>query len=139
MVERLHRTIRGNIIISKFVEQNKFNLDTCIDNINKLYNQTINIVTDFTPFEIIWSTNNEILKKVHYNTCKFYSNYKTEDKKIECGDKCVLSNKVYIKNKTKNHELILEENKVTKKRNIFYSWRNYKKFKWESVFSIDFY
>lgn len=119
VVERLHKTIRGGIILSKFVQQNKFNLEMCIDIINKIYNQTINTVTEFSPNEIFWSTNNEVLKKVYYNTCKFYTNYKTESKKIECGDKCVISNKLYIKSISKKNEVILEESKVTKKNEIF--------------------
>lgn len=38
---------------------------------------------------------------------------------IECGDKCVLSNKLYIKKRNKENELILEENKFLKFPEIY--------------------
>lgn len=119
VVERLHRTIKSHIVLTKFLYHNKFNLENTINKINQLYNSTINTVTGFTPNEIFWSTNKEILKKVYYNTTKYYSDYNLTEKIIECGDKCVLSNKLYIKKKTKDNELILEENKFLKITEIY--------------------
>ena len=59
------------------------------------------------------------MKKVYYNTTKYYSDYNLTEKIIECGDKCVLNNKLYIKKKTKDNELILEENKFLKITEIY--------------------
>lgn len=97
VVERLHRTIKSHIILNKFLYHNTFNLENTINKINQLYNTTINTVPGFMPNEIFWSTNIEILKKVYYNASKYYSDYNLTEKKIECDDKCVLSNKLYIK------------------------------------------
>ena len=72
MVERLYRTIKSHIVLTKFLYHNNFNLENTINKINQLYNSTINTVTGFTPNEIFWSTNKEILKKVYYNTTKYY-------------------------------------------------------------------
>ena len=119
VVERLHRTIKSHIVLTKFLYHNKFNLENTINKINQLYNSTINTVTGFTPNEIFWSTNKEILKKVYYNSTKYYSDYNLTEKIIECDDKCVLSNKLYIKKKTKDNELILEENKFLKITEIY--------------------
>ena len=52
---------------------------------------------------------------------KYFSNYNIEDKTIECGDKCVISNKLYVRNKNKNNEIILEEKKLSKK--IKFGWK----------------
>ena len=96
-------------------------MEFAIEKINKLYNSNINLVTGFSPNEVFWSTNKEILKKVYYNTTKYFSNYNIEDKTIECGDKCVISNKLYVRNKNKNNEIILEEKKLSKKMKFILS------------------
>lgn len=59
------------------------------------------------------------MKKVYYNTNKYYSDYNLIEKKIKCGDKCLLSNKLYIKNKTKDKELISQDNKFLKFTKIY--------------------
>ena len=68
---------------------------------------------------------------------KYFSNYNIEDKTIECGDKCVISNKLYVRNKNKNNEIILEET-IKNKLNLFYPWRNNKKFKMWKIFNFNF-
>ena len=83
--ERLHRTLKINLVANKLIDGDNFNLLKANKNILFHYNNTIHSTTGFKPIEIFYYNSKELFQKVYENTLNSFKNLnvnKVKKKKI---------------------------------------------------------
>ena len=117
--ERVHKTIKTSLLIKKLENNNNFNIEKSLEDINKEYNKTIHNVTKASPYEIFFSTNDKYFKNIKQNIINYY---KKKDKillDIDLEDKVLINSNILIKRNKKENLIIVEKNKVKTNSNIY--------------------
>ena len=73
-VERVHATIRRELICKFLDYNNSFNLEEALRKTINNYNRIKHSVTKYSPIEVFYSINNTVFEKVYNNTLEYYLN-----------------------------------------------------------------
>lgn len=119
-VERLHRTLKINLISKKIDDGEKFDLLQANNQILLNYNNTIHQTTKFKPIEVFFSTSDEIKEQVYINTLNSFKHLNSDNTKFSNLEKVLLfTNFVIDKIKSTKNKKYLVRNKVKKKNSFF--------------------
>ena len=89
-VERLHRTLKINLISKKIDDGEKFDLLQANNQILLNYNNTIHQTTKFKPIEVFFSTSDEIKEQVYINTLNSFKHLNSDNTKFSNLEKVLL-------------------------------------------------
>ena len=118
IVERLHLTIRNNLLAIYLEEINSFNIESSLHKVVNNYNKSIHNVTQFSPYEVFYNSNEELFKIAYDNTQKYYQN-KMKKSLFNENEKSLMTNNIIFSNhKTKEGYIILLKNKVKKNKSF---------------------
>ena len=118
-VERIHVTIRRELI-SKFLENiNNFNLEESLKKTITNYNRIKHRVTKYSPIEVFFSNEKTLFENVYKNTLDFYINSQKNSIVYNDGDLCLMENNIMITSKKyDNKYYIIEKNKIKKNKSF---------------------
>ena len=103
-VERIHKEIRKGLLYILLEDTKNFNIKKALKKVMNNYNNTVHVVTKYTPNEIFYTSNEELLKNVYNNTYDYYNNrIKNENNSIifNIGQKFFINNNAFISKKRK--------------------------------------
>ena len=95
-VERIHLTLRKAHLCYYLENVNDFDLVKAYNKVVFTYNTK---VTGYCPFEIFYSTDRSLFKKVHHNIIEYYEKSQKHSINYEIGEKCLLINNIIITKK----------------------------------------
>ena len=118
-VERIHITVRNQLLALYLENIVEFNLETAIVKVMNIYNKAIHKVTKYSPNEIFYSHDENLFKKVHENILDFFNKNQKKESIFKSNEKCLLLNNFIIsKNKAHGYPMLIF-NKVKKKQFFF--------------------
>ena len=118
MVERVHRTIRTDLVARYIENPNNCNIEDSLSIVVNEYNNTIHSVTKFTPYEIFYGSDEELFKKVYNNIFNYYNNKNNTNFLYKIGEKCLFSNNILKTKKKINNHILLEKKKIHKNKSF---------------------
>jgi hypothetical protein len=113
-VERIHITVRTQLLALYLENISEFNLETAIVKAMNIYNKAIHKVTKYSPNEVFYSHDENLFQKVHDNILEFFNKNQKKESIFKSNEKCLLINNFIISKNKENGHLILLYNKVKK-------------------------
>ena len=106
-VERLHRTLKVNLLSYKLDKGDNFDLPNMLSKVLYNYNNTIHETTQFKAFEVFYTNNEDIKEKIYFNTLNSFKKINVDASIFTSTEKVLLYNNFIVENTNKKEERII--------------------------------
>ena len=119
-VERLHRTLKINLLSYKLDIWDNFDLPNSLGKVLYNYNNSIHETTLFKPFEVFYCTNEDIKEEVYFNTLNSFKKINVDASVFTPTEKVLLYNNFLVEKKHKKEgKKYLIKNKLKKDKMLY--------------------